>query len=335
MQIYTQRPGQPGAPESGPVRASAHDVREGNMSKDQRLTTSEVARFVADGFLRFEALVPDELNDRVIGEMQRLEAVKLKQFVGQSAELDDLPRPASLTPLSRCYPQPSVLGQVLRLPRIQGIIQSLVGSDPLYDHDFVHHLPAGSPYRQHLHVDAVIDTPDPSFDIQLFYFPRAVAPGAGGTRFIPGSHLRRTRAEGVSRYQHLLGEEQYSGPDGSVLVFHHGLWHAGQPNPSAHDRWMYKIRLNPTVSQVRLWNIEDLAEVHNDASDHIFATARFDSVAHILRQMQPWQQGHESRYELMERARLWRYLSGDDEYDVDYYFTRLEQRAQFAQQSII
>jgi len=181
---------------------------------------------------------------------------------------------------------------------------------------------------QHLHVDAVVDTRDPSFDIQLFYFPQEVAPGAGGTRFIPASHLRRTRAEGVSRYQNLLGEQHYSGPAGTVLIFHHGLWHAGDPNPSERDRWMYKIRLNPRVPQVRLWNTGDLDAVHNEPSDHIFATARFDSVAHILRQMQPWQQGHESRYELMERARLWRYLSGDKNYDVDYYFTRLEQRAQ-------
>ena len=34
----------------------------------------------------------------------------------------------------------------------------------------------------------------------------------------------------------------------------------------------------------------------------------------------------------MERARLWRYLSGDDRYDVDFYFTRLEQRARLLQQ---
>ena len=305
------------------------------MSEDLRLDTPDMARFVANGFLRFDALVPDALNDRVIDEMAGLESVKLQQFVGRRAERDDLPRPASRSRLSRCYPKPSVLGEVLRLPRIRGIVESLVGSDPFYDHDFVHHLAAGSQYRQHLHVDAVIDTPDPSFDIQLFYFPREVAPGAGGTRFVPGSHLRRVRAEGISRYQHVLGEQQYSGPAGTLLVFHHGLWHAGQPNPSKHDRWMYKIRLNPAVPQVRLWNVDDLADVHNDASDHIFATARFDSVAHILRQMQPWQEGHESRYELMERARLWRYLSGDEKYDVDYYLTRLEQRAQLAHRSIV
>ena len=74
-------------------------------------------------------------------------------------------------------------------------------TDPLFDHDFAHFIRANSPTGQHLHVDAVVDNRDPSFDIQLFYYPSEVKPGAGGTRFIPGSHLRFTRAEGVSRYQ--------------------------------------------------------------------------------------------------------------------------------------
>ncbi len=46
--------------------------------------------------------------------------------------------------------------------------------------------------------------------------------------------------------------------------------------------------------------------------------------------MQPWQKGHEARLELVQRARLWRYLTGDDAYDVDYYLTRLEGRAVLA-----
>lgn len=296
-------------------------------ASDPRLTTLEVARFVAQGYLRFDALVPDDLNERVLADLSALVPAKFAQAIGREPEHPVPGRPASLTPLSRCYPPPSVLGEVLRLPAVQGIVTSLVGPDPLYDHDFVHVLPGRGGVLQHLHVDAIVDTDDPTFDVQLFYFPRAVAPGEGGTRFVPGSHLRRVRAEQVGRHQHVLGEQHYAGPAGTVLVFHHGLWHAGQPNPSERTRWMYKIRLNPRVPQVRQWNTADLDAVHNDATDHCFATMRFDSVAQVLRQMQPWQQGHEARYELVQRARLWRYLSGDARYDVDYYLTRLEQRA--------
>jgi hypothetical protein len=291
-----------------------------------------MAQFVAQGFLRFDALIPDDINQHIIAELQPLEANKINQIVGLEPDAGGPPRPASLTPLSQCYGAPSLLGAMLQLPEVQGIIESLVGPDPLFDHDFVHRLPAGSGYQQHLHVDAVIDSADPTFDIQLFYYPHDVAPGAGGTRFVPATHLRRVRAEGVGRYQHLLGEQQYSGPAGTLMVFHHGLWHAGQPNPSDVDRWMYKIRLNPRVSQVKRWNLEDFEQMQNDATDHTFALMRQDSVAQIFRTMQPWQKGHEARYDQIQRARLWRYLSDDPHFDVDYYLTRLEQRVRLARE---
>ncbi len=294
-------------------------------AQDHRLTTAEVARFVADGFLRFDALVPDDVNQRVIEELDALFKIKINHAIGAPAP-EGMHFPESLTPLSDCYPAPSAIGDYLRLPQIQGIIQSLVGADPVFDHDFVHLLPAGSTYTQHLHVDAVIDNPSPAFDIQLFYYPTEVKPGCGGTRMVPGSHLRRSRAEGVARYQNILGEQQYSGPAGTVMVFHQGMWHAGQANPGNDDRWLYKIRLNPTQPQVRLWNMDDFDGLHNDARDHTFAHRRNDSVAEILRQMQPWQQGHETRYELMQRTRLWRYLSDDPSFDADYYYTRMETR---------
>lgn len=299
---------------------------------DHKLTTHEMAHFAADGFLRFDALIPDEINQHIIEELRLLEAKKINLIVGLPAGDEGPPQPASLTPLSQCYPAPSLLGAMLNLPEVQGIVESLVGPDPLFDHDFVHRLPAGSTYHQHLHVDAVVDSTDPTFDIQLFYFPQDVAPGGGGTRFVPATHLRRTRAEGVGRYQHLLGEQQYSGAAGTLMVFHHGLWHAGQPNPSDVDRWMYKIRLNPSVSQVKRWNMEDFDQMHNDASDHTFALMRHDSVAQVLRTLQPWQKGHEGRYEQMQRARLWRYLSNDPVFDVDYYHTRIEQRGRLTRE---
>ena len=297
-----------------------------------RLSTAQMAQFVAEGFLRFDGLVPPSLNEAALAEMKRMAPAKLGRALAGLGIAPAAPStldeelPESLTPLSACYPAPSALGEMLRLPKVAGLITSLLGPDPSFDHDFIHHIPAGARAGQHLHVDAVVDSPAPAFDIQLFYFPEAVAPGAGGTRFVPGSHLRRTRAEGVARYQRILGEEQFSGPAGTVLVFHQGLWHAGQPNPSAQDRWMYKIRLNPRVRQVKQWDLSDFETLHNDPRDHTFAHPRGDSVAQIFRRMAPWQKGHEARYEQMQRARLWRYLSGDSTFDVDFYFTRMALR---------
>jgi hypothetical protein len=295
-----------------------------------RLSTAAMAAFVADGFLRFDALIPEPLNRAALEEMKALAPGKLRRTLhglgGRAGRLerDIEPQesPESLTPLAACYPAPSALGAVLRFPAVAGIIESLVGANPAFDHDFIHHIPAGAPRGQHLHVDAVLEPAGQAFDIQLFYFPTAVASGGGGTRFVPGSHLRRARAEGIARYQHVLGEQHYSGPAGTLLVFHQGLWHAGQPNPSAEDRWMYKLRLNPREPQQRLWNTADLAALHNDPRDHSFAHPGGDTVAQRLRRMAPWQRGHEGRYEQMQRAALWRYLTGDSTFDVDFYLTR-------------
>lgn len=289
---------------------------------DHRLTTIEMARFVHDGFLRFEALVPPDLNEAVLAELPELETAKLAPFLGMEPTVAT---PATSTPLSQYRPG-TALGEVFTLPALRGAIESLVGPEPAFDHDFVHHLGPHTTARQHLHPDAIVDTADPSFDIQVFYFPHDVGPGEGGTRFVPGSHLRRATATATAALQHVVGEQRFVGPAGTVMVFHHGLWHAGDDNPSDRHRWMAKVRLNPVVPQVRCWNLDDFDAVHNDHTDHIFATSRSDSVAAVMRHPHPWQGIDAQRYDLVERIRLWRYLSGDPAFDVDYYLSRIEHR---------
>jgi hypothetical protein len=215
---------------------------------------------------------------------------------------------------------------MLRLPVIAGALHSLVGTDAVFDHDFVHRRSAGDLTTQWLHADAIVD-PSLAFDVQLFYMPHAIEPGAGGTRFLPGSHFRQVNEADVGRYQHIVGEEQFAGPAGSVLLFHHGLWHGAMPNAGSTDRLMYKIRLNPARPQVRLWDTADLDAMQNGPEDHMFARFRVDSVAAVLRSTEPWYEQGTDRLELVQRARLWRYLTGEDRFDVDYYLTRIEAKA--------
>ena len=289
---------------------------------DHRLTTRQMAEFVANGVIRFDAIVPADINERAIDEMRRLAAERMSPT--------GMKPPHTGTPLADCYPPPSAIGEYLRLPQVAGIIESFVGRDPLFDHDWTHHIAPRATYVQPLHVDAITDSADHAFDVQLFWYPHDVAPGEGGTRYLPGSHLRRVRASGLDRYQHIAGEGQFSGPAGTVVVFHHGLWHAGQPNPSGTDRWMHKVRLNPTAPQVRLWNTADLDDLQNPPSDHVFARMLPDSVAQIFRTWHRWMSVTDYRNEQVQRALLWRYLTGDDRYDVDHYLTRLEGHAAVA-----
>ena len=284
------------------------------------LSSAQMADFVADGFLAFEGLVPDGLNARMLAELPALAEEKLAVLTGRAPAGSP---PTTGIPFDRLRPG-SAVAEILALPSVRGIIHSLVGPDARFDHDFVHHLPAGHPTAQHLHPDAIVDTPDPAFDVQLFYFPHEVAPGAGGTRYVPGTHLRRVPSASTARYQHVLGQRFAAVPAGTILVFHHGLWHAGSANPSDDDRWMYKLRLNPATPQIRLWDTSDLDQRQNEPTDHIFASTRPGTVAERLRRRHPWQGTDAHRYDQVRRIELWRYLTGDADYDVDHYLTRLD-----------
>jgi len=282
--------------------------------RSQRLSTAEMAQFVARGFLVFEALVPDEIN-----------AAALELF-SQTGIADMLrAKPNSGTRLGDVYPDPSPVGAMLRLPRVAGIIESLVGPQPVYDHDWVHVREPGDVIDQHLHQDAIIDT-TLAFDIQLFWFPHDVEPGAGGTGFVPGSHLRLVNEFDIARYQNLVGQRDFIGPAGSIALFHQGMWHRGRANSSSQRRTMYKIRLNPTSPQVRHWNLADFDAIAGEPYDHIFATYRDDTPAALFRQPESWFEHATGRLETANRARLWRYLTGDESFDADWYLNRTENR---------
>src|SRR5687768_9924156 len=94
-----------------------------SMDTMQLLSTKQMARFVADGHLVFEGLVPDELNQAAIREI---------------AEHGD---PAGWT-RAMCHPRTAFdemwtdspgIGRVFRLPEVRAIIHSLVGPNPTYD----------------------------------------------------------------------------------------------------------------------------------------------------------------------------------------------------------
>jgi hypothetical protein len=89
---------------------------------------------------------------------------------------------------------------------------------------------------------------------------------------------------------------------------------------------VYKIRLNPTVPQVRHWNLDDFDEVHGAPHDHIFATHDDDTAAAMFRRPEPWFEFATGRLETVNRSRLWRYLTGDDGFDADWYLSRTEGR---------
>ena len=162
------------------------------IEKEYLLDSYQMAEFVARGFLRFDELVPDEINQAVMRDIDN-NAIR-----GERAG----------TPLSQCYHGNSIR-RMLDLPQIQGLIHSLVGEDPLFDHDAIHVREPNQGRAQGLHADSIIDTRD-HFDIQIMYFPHDVPLEMGGTLAAARQPLPPHQR---SRYRR-LPEHARADPDG-------------------------------------------------------------------------------------------------------------------------
>jgi hypothetical protein len=283
--------------------------------RSQLLTTREMAMFVARGFLRFDELVPSELNERFISAYS------------QNTERDQkgLPAIPAGTPAHDAWPEQSPLAEIFALPRLAGIIESLVGPGCLFDHHFLHIRAAGHAPSQHVHQDSTID-PRLHFDLQLMYFPKKIAREMGGTYFVPGSHFRKVNEASISRYQNIVGTKHVVCEAGTIYALHMGVWHGGGYNQTGESRLMYKVRLNPAVRQCRLWNTDDITE-DTATPQPIFSPEHphdKDDIQTILCTPERWFEIDTSRLEFLNRIKLWRFLLGDDTFDAHYWLTRLE-----------
>ena len=293
----------------------------------QKLTTLQMASFAANGFVRLDEVVPKHLNERFIQAFTR------NRETDGGAKGEMIPAVPPGTAVLDAYPQDSVLGQIMRLPIVQGAVESLVGPKSLVDHHFVHTLPGASFFKKHnrrqvsqgLHQDSTIDPRD-SFDIQLFYYPQDVPREMGGTRFLPGSHLRIVSESAVSRYQNVVGQEHIVCKAGTMFCMHHGIWHGGGVNHTETTRFLYKLRLNPVIRQIKLWDTSDLDESNDQFRPIFFVTEqrRPNTIQEVLMRGQPWYEGDTGRIELIQRVRFFRRLLGDSSFDADYWVSRLE-----------
>jgi hypothetical protein len=253
-----------------------------DVKKHDLLNAEQMASFVTNGYLMVENLVPHKLNQLVCEELQK------NQFEGKDGY--------------KYWFESSVIQDVFALPQVEAVIQSLVGVNPSYDHSFLHSVAPHHHKAQHWHGDSIIDTRRYGFDIQIFYFPHDTPKEMGPTLILPGSHLRRINTASISRYKNIKGQIQLATHAGTMVFWHQGLWHCAQPNYTDHMRYVFKLRLRPGQIQRGLFNTEGYDGSH---------------VRKILSHHFPWQ-GNEARLEQVQRAKLWRYVTGDDQIDTSF-----------------
>lgn len=306
------------------------------MTDLKLLKTKQMAHFAAKGFISFPSAVPDHINQKFLDDIGEAPSENEKGMMSHYSNImksSTIPLVPAGTSLKDSYPEGTALNELINLPEISGAIESLVGLDCLLDHHFLHITfpqkyweKSKTPQRsQSIHQDSTID-PRKAFDIQIFYFPHEVTKEMGGTRYIPGTHFRVVSESSISRYQNIKGQEHVICPAGTVMIFHMGLWHGGGLNQSDQLRYLFKIRLCPKRRQLRLWE-EGQIKNETEPQRPIFWTdgkKQKDHLFSILTKPEPWFEMDSGRLEYLNRIRFWRYISGDDNFDADYWVTRVE-----------
>lgn len=254
----------------------------------QLLSSVQMAEFVATGFLRFDAVVPEDVNAAAMAEM---DAGRKQVKAG--------------TPLAQAYPAGSAIGRMLDLPVVKGAWHSLVGADATFHNHDIHIRRNDGGGAQPLHADQIVDTRERrgskhAFDVTLMYYPHDITLDMGGTLIVPGSHLRSVSGADIGRYQNLRGQIRLTCSAGTVLLLHHGIWHCGRRNAGDRARYMFRVRIHPEVRQVRLWDV-DGDHGHDDGQ-----------VQQILMQRFPWYELADARLDMTKRVKLWAVLTGVD-----------------------
>ena len=285
------------------------------------LTTSQVAEFVAKGCLRFDGLIDSDLNQEFL-DLFAEDIGSDDRYVNRV-----IPNCKPGTYVSQAFPQDHPLSKILAQPVVAGTLKSLMGTNPIFDHHHVHMTFPNRSRVQTNHQDSTIDLRSKNFDIQMIYFPHEVNNKMGGTRYIPGTHLRTVHESQIARYQNIRGQIRVTCPAGTIIFFHHGIWHGGGKNTSDVPRIMYKLRLQPSGSQSLQWDTSDLTEERIKSWQrpifHAFGKREEDDVPSKLMSHEPWFD-NTSRLEYMNRIRFWRTLLNDAEIDIDYWLTRVE-----------
>ena len=261
------------------------------------LDAEQMARFVIDGFLEFDDLVPDELGKAVHAD--------LIQAVGPDGLAPDYRWHITDNPHG-FYEKSSAVREIHNLPRVNGVLQSLLGQGHIASHSAVHATPPNKAEAQQWHVDGggrrQVRLPGVhrySFDVLTAYFPHDTPHEMGPTLVLPGSHMRSVLGQDLGRYKNIVGQRRLSGKAGRIVFMHEAIWHCAQSNETDQWRFMFKIRYNPRVPQRAVfntdgWDTEEMRRFFRMKKDTHGLTGESSAV-------------------VTERAAWWRYLCGADE----------------------
>ncbi len=200
------------------------------------MTDEQVMRFIGDGYIVLEGIIPDEINR----QCEFLSGGRLTDF----ARTD------------------TFQNTVFLHPEVAGVIRSLLGPDFLVPVNAHHHL-YEQPHRgQTWHTDGLTEQGYGIYHLQCYYYPQPVQIEDGPTMILPGSQFRLVDREAIAHYGDIFGQKSLTVPAGTVALTRYGIWHKAGPKLNNRRRGMIKFSYFRTADPTRDWLIDsdDLPE---------------------------------------------------------------------------
>ena len=237
------------------------------------LTDSEVLEFCKVGYHMLEAVVPNEVNQRVVAYMDDAfdrGGRQMKDLMMEEWFVDGVLSQADAAGAAR-----SLLGANFTLPIWATWFRE---ESPVEANQW--HIDGGSMYDRQLTT------------LKWFYYPTDCPVEIGPTEFVVGSHHVDNQVRYMAHYDAIRGTWKSAAPAGSIYFTAYPLWHRRAHGPAKGMRHMLTSTYHRTVEPERDW-IRD--------PDFDFATA-----AYYLDEPRFGEQFRSSR----DAAQLFMWLSG-------------------------
>ena len=213
-----------------------------NMDCVPTLTDREVIDFCRNGYLMLPGVVPDEINEKVVDYLERVDSTH------------------EPTPIMK---ETFFVDGVLMNPQASGAVRSLLGSGftlPLLISN--HRGPLPYTHPQSWHRDGGTIYTSALEYLQVFYYPEECNEEMGPTVLLPGSHFMRNKAPMMAHLGSIQGTVSTASPAGTIFLTVYGVWHrrskaVSGPRGKSRYRNLLKYNYWRTAPPARDWVRQD------------------------------------------------------------------------------
>ena len=194
------------------------------------LTDADVMDFCREGHLVFEAVVPEEINQRTCDFL-------LHDEVTENLLEEDW-----------------FVDNVLLSPPVAGAVRSLLGRNFKLTMPFIfNHLSEEPQEAQGWHRDGSSHYGPELDSLQVFYYPQDTPQELGPTEILPGSHFLYGGFSAMEHYRNFKGVMSTAAPAGSIFVTAYPVWHRRGKSTSNGRRNLLKYWYTRTVPPLCDW----------------------------------------------------------------------------------